>query len=426
MMSEFTPNDRRPSAFTLVELLVAITIASVVTLIALPAIRNALKQNTASRSAEVIRQVFVNARAQAIKSNRPFGVALRRSANTGVNADYCKSLSFMAAPPTYQGDVSTATAVKLAAVGAPTPDPPNILRFGFSRIQCPRLYFEVETYQNSGQMQAIRDVTLRPGAVIYLSDSLGPFRVTGANLKNITHTGVTAMGVELILQTLWPNVPSAQLPFVDGSYYPFEVHGMPMESFLPGVELPRDSAIDLSVSGIGLAGVQFNSQNIRCTTSTDADVALGSDAGFDKVVVMFGPTGDVQQVYTDTWNATTNAYDVQTQLVTGTIYLSIGRSDGILAPETAVGFDTIDAWRGTLPNFASTETVWLSLRTSSGAITLSPQVAPLEPAAAFYTANAITAPPVGTTCANRIEQINVLSLRVINGRRLAKQGAQLQ
>ncbi|MCG8648375.1 MAG: prepilin-type N-terminal cleavage/methylation domain-containing protein [Pirellulales bacterium] len=419
---------RNRIAFTLVELLVALTIASVVTLISLPAIRNILKQHVSARSAEMVHQVFVNARAQAIRSNQPFGVALQRNGDTGENADFCRKLSFVSAPPPYRGDISTARAVKLPQPGT---DPASVLRLGFPQLDYARLYFEVDTFLN-GDVKAKRRVTMRPGATLFLGEAVGPFEILNVGLGNfpLTDSGTPVTGTIISVRSLWPSSPQTaaatqSLRFNDYARYPLDLRGLPIESFLPGVELPRESAIDLSISGIGLGGVQFNSQAIRCNTSTDADMPA-SDAGFDRVVVMFGPSGDVQQVYLEAWNTATSTYDVQSQFVSGTLYFAIGRSDGILAPETAVTFDTADQWRGTLPNYASTETVWLSLRSSSGAVTLSPQSAAMEPATAFYAANSITAPSLGTTCANRSEQINVLSLRAAFARQLAKQGALVQ
>ena len=48
-------------------------------------------------------------------------------------------------------------------------------------------------------------------------------------------------------------------------------------------ELPRDNVIELSISGYGLNGVQFNSEFIRKETSTDGQ-APATLAGFDRVV----------------------------------------------------------------------------------------------------------------------------------------------
>ena len=75
MHKESTQSKR---AFTLVELLIALTIAAVLTAIALPTLKDSMRQNALSRSASVVKGAFINARNQAIRSGRPFGIVIER------------------------------------------------------------------------------------------------------------------------------------------------------------------------------------------------------------------------------------------------------------------------------------------------------------------------------------------------------------
>ena len=68
----------RTIGFTLIELLVALTIASALTVIALPTLKDSMRQNTLSRSASLVKGAFINARSQAIRTGRPFGVVVER------------------------------------------------------------------------------------------------------------------------------------------------------------------------------------------------------------------------------------------------------------------------------------------------------------------------------------------------------------
>ena len=112
---------RRSHGFTLIELLVALTIASVLTAIALPTLKESLRQNALSRSASLVKGAFINARAQAITTGRPFGLVIERRLNdlgSGdpttmdfVPANYATRLYYVQSPIEYRGDVETAIAI---------------------------------------------------------------------------------------------------------------------------------------------------------------------------------------------------------------------------------------------------------------------------------------------------------------------------
>ena len=61
--------------------MVALTIALVLTAVALPKVKEGLKQNVSTRTATMVKATFENARAQAIRTGRPFGVRMHRAEN---------------------------------------------------------------------------------------------------------------------------------------------------------------------------------------------------------------------------------------------------------------------------------------------------------------------------------------------------------
>ena len=69
---------RNENAFTLIEIMIAIAIASVLTAIALPTVKESMRQSINSRSASLVKGALLNARAQALRTGRPFGVVLER------------------------------------------------------------------------------------------------------------------------------------------------------------------------------------------------------------------------------------------------------------------------------------------------------------------------------------------------------------
>ena len=111
------------SAFTIIELLVALVIVSVLTIIALPSLKEAFRQDALARSASVVQSAFLNARAQAMRSGRPFGVVIQRLRNdvgggavSNLNlltANYSTRLYFVQSPMEYQGDIPNASVIPI-------------------------------------------------------------------------------------------------------------------------------------------------------------------------------------------------------------------------------------------------------------------------------------------------------------------------
>ena len=107
-------------AFTLVELLIAITIASALTAIALPTLKDSMRKTTLSRSASLIKGAFINARSQAIRTGRPFGIVVeRRRHQIGSGAastldftlaNYSTRMYYVQSPIEYRGDFQDAVA----------------------------------------------------------------------------------------------------------------------------------------------------------------------------------------------------------------------------------------------------------------------------------------------------------------------------
>ena len=122
----------RDRAFTIVELLVALTIATALTVIALPTLKDSLRQNALSRSASLVKGAFINARAQAIRTGRPFGIVIeRRRNNLGsgtpdqldfLTTNYATRLYYVQTPIEYRGDVTGASAIPIL-VGESIPPP---------------------------------------------------------------------------------------------------------------------------------------------------------------------------------------------------------------------------------------------------------------------------------------------------------------
>ncbi len=92
-----------------------------------------MQQNVASRSATLVKSVLENARTNAIRTGRPYGVILERVTNEVTpgdstndplliaehGANYCRKLSFAQVPFEYRGDVSGAVLTLNTSVSPP-------------------------------------------------------------------------------------------------------------------------------------------------------------------------------------------------------------------------------------------------------------------------------------------------------------------
>ncbi|TWU60104.1 hypothetical protein Poly51_03780 [Rubripirellula tenax] len=411
----------KPSGFTLIELMVALMIASILTLVALPAAKEALRQHTVTRNAEVVRQYFLNARAQAIRQNRPFGVVLKRTATDGVGANYCKQMSFATGVPTYSGD-SVSSVAYVVSYTAST----NVYVLFFPSTGpnlSARMHRDATSFNDASLTAEQRNrVVIRDGALITLDEDFGPMQVGRIRTGTLNVGGTNLDGTFMDVAYPWPNSPplNKSLPLTAGPNYssvPFEIKGFPQQSFLPSVNLSGDAVVDLSVSGIGTAGLQFNREIIGC----DGTTTPYADAGFDQVMIMFDGQGDLDEVIYEQRDTTASIYRMVGRQSIGTIYVAIGRADGVEELENVDTFDTAELYKGQLPNYANPETIWVTVRGNSGAVGMSPQPPAVEDKASYYTARTLS-PPSGVDCALRQSQVDILTQRVIDGRRLARSG----
>ena len=99
----------RPRAFTLIELLIVVLIAMLLTAAAIPLLRPAFQDRKVREATRQLNAMFANAKASATERNRPFGVWFDR---TPGNLNQCLQVFICEVPPPYSGDVLYATVVE--------------------------------------------------------------------------------------------------------------------------------------------------------------------------------------------------------------------------------------------------------------------------------------------------------------------------
>lgn len=420
------------TGFTLVEMMVALTIALVLTVVALPRVKEGLKQNVSARTATMVKATFENARAQAIRTGRPFGVVLHRAASavtpaSNINdpnsindpvyspihgANYCNRLSFVQMAFQYRGDFEGANAVFSNAgvnpsiiclqsqAGLLTAIARNNIRIGDRPVNPGDLV-------SLGELGAAYEVAIpanRPAAIeIYAAIGNEPIDLNGDGVANALDAGVRVW-----LRDRAP-VSEAQSRLQTGDLVTFRFNTTPIASPMGDVPLPGKSIIDLTCSGVGRSVVGFSPRSIsdangiigvNGTPVYDRPYALGSTTAYAyrDVIVMFNGSGQLDSVYLDQYVAnygpdsstTSDDYVFRRVPIASPLSILISEVQGLVLPETisvhperAAAVTTTDVPMtyeprpDVTPNFLNTDYAWLTVSPMSGHVDLSSVANPL-------------------------------------------------
>lgn len=333
----------RVSAFTLVELLVALTIASVLTAIALPTLKDSMRQNSLSRSASIVKGAFINARGQAVRTGRPFGVVIERQrheigSGTADQLDflignYATRLYYVQSPVEYRGDYQDAFAYPVFEdINTGSATDPIVPQFFIPQSSAGLLFAAAAT--GGGNSTAAKNL-INIGTRFSVGNTDYVFEITGLRqLASLNASGTTSLGGSRSLYH--PGVPNsagtlvsfnvlefsprhAQLPgqysggglpgSAAASTFPaglqafqpinFQFLSNPIKAPLAPVSLIGKTVIDLSISGTDGDPVAFNSQAIVDPVPTVDVPPLNADIALNDVIVMFAPDGSLDGVYYD-------------------------------------------------------------------------------------------------------------------------------
>ncbi len=423
------------AGFTLVEMMVALTIALVLTVVALPRVKEGLKQNVSTRTATMVKATFENARAQAIRTGRPFGVRLHRAENavapstsgivddiTSINdpiynathgANYCNRLSFVQMAFQYRGDFEGATAVFSNEGVAPS-------------IIC--------LQSNAGLLTAIArnnillgERPVNPGDLVALGElgtayevwvpagrpaAIEIYSAVGLEDPDLNGDGVTNAldaGVRVWLRNRAP-VTAALSRLQTGDQVTFRFHTTPIASPMAEVPLPGKAVIDLTCSGFGSRVVAFSpraisdANGITSASGTpvyDRPYLRGSVTGYEyrDIIVMFNGSGQLDSVYIDKYlsnygtdNTTeSDDYVYIREAVASPLSMLIAEVNGVVLPESTSVYPerpptvtaanvpvTYEPRTDVLPNFANTDNAWLTISPLSGRVDLSSVASPFK------------------------------------------------
>jgi type II secretory pathway pseudopilin PulG len=255
-------------AMTMIELLVVITIIMVLTAVMIPTIRYQYR-NRALREAERQLNAYIgSAQARAQQLGRPVGIWIERFRNEAIppitgaapelnptlpaNANYAVTVYIAEVPLPYAGDVRDARVQLTANASAWQLNFPatSVLRNPLNPLIRPGDHFQIQLDHRGPFFEARRTAATSNAVYVLTENPVG-------DGTRIPIAATTPAGV------------------------PFQIQRRPTKAFVPPLNLPVGSVIDLSVSGTTAGGYEFLT-----------DVTNGNRP----VIVMFQPSGGIESV----------------------------------------------------------------------------------------------------------------------------------
>lgn len=338
-----TPHRGRPKVsrrhrhgMTLVELLIVVTIMTILLAVAIPRIRPAFQDRNLREASRQVNTFLAGARARAQTVGRPVGVWIEQIDTTETGSRAAQQL-YMAevAAPFSGGLVGTRVTASPAAITLTSPP-------AFAGVPLGRLYFWTDAGMPSPSDAALLANLLEVSEVFTIqfdhrgavypgirapdsaSDPYSPYvfliPIPGGPPPGTTHP---------------PSVPAAP-----GTGVPFAITRGPVRSGVNPITLPADSVIDLAVSGVGSSGNEFNPASTVPALKTP-------------VIITFTPTGGVDYVYAG--NRSYRPF--------GAVHLMIGRRAEVVDPSITNFTDpTLET------NLTNPANLWVSIGHRTGRI----------------------------------------------------------
>ena len=302
-------------AFTLVELLVVMAIILLLAAVTLPSVRSLLHGQKVTQASRMVQAHIESAQARAIASGSHVAVIFER---LGTDNNTATRLSIGQVFPPYQGDITGATGTLSDTSGDGYHD----------QIMVDALYASLVTQGVFGKGDFIQ---FGDRENLYLIDDWASGTPTVIKFFNPPY--ITRASSNYALQ-------ERQLPTTSGSVVPFRIFRKPTKSFVQSTVLPRGTCVDLSVSGIGLSGIQFMS------------------AASLPVMIVFDERGTVAYVTDGTSTP---------ERVAGIIHLLVGRTEQVsTGTPLSVKVDSDPASFNA--NVNDTDNSWVSINPYSGAV----------------------------------------------------------
>lgn len=418
------PTIRR--AFTMVELLIVVAIAMLLIAIAIPFIRPGIETSRLREGARLVNTFINGAKARAADMGRPFGVRLVRSSVDGTgDPNDCYRLQYVEVPPAYSGDFDNATITvgPRHMDGTVTPPVPVLgpliaanpysgyasnVSLSFSAwLNCDTIILENNQSQFSQILHnSIEQFVLNSGETVQEAwDRANKTAVvTPGDSIRFGYQGITYLIVDMYMEiptdpmlapiprlTLapiygdgplagvshWPANPAAGVnqPYTTSQIKPYQIFRKPQVAGATVLELPRNTSIDLALSGNSFGGSEFFANYDpallaagQSGNSPPAGLATSTYSDPTPIDIIFDPNGQMTNLVVRGIVKTTNS----------SVYLHLGRTEHVYsgiggrkgedwssggAPRNEPGSELINS-----ANLKSNDDYWIAIQYPTGAV----------------------------------------------------------
>jgi len=318
----------RRRAMTLIEIMVVIAIIGLLAAVMVPTVKYQYRNRSVKEGQRQLNSFIGAAQARAQQLGRPVGIWIERFSKEApapivggnpalnpilpVGANYAVQIYQAEVPRPYTGDLRDS---RVTVVNNGTD--------------------WVINFPPASALLNPNNPLIRAGERFKIQfDHRGPFH-EAVRLANPVVAGAAEYVLMLDAVSTGGQIPKGAMT---SSGVPYTVHRRPVRSFIAPLRLPQGAVIDLSVSGTGPGGTEFN--------STLA-------AARRPVVVMFHPDGSVGSVY----------FDGKVDRPLGWIHFLVGRQEMVFPTNQLLETDTESA------NLMYNENRWVSINHRTGTVT---------------------------------------------------------
>ena len=289
-------------AMTMIELLVVIAVIMVLTAVMIPTIRYQNRNRALHEAERQLTAYIGSAQARAQQMGRPVGIWIERFRNEAMppiagaaitlnsalpaDANYAVTVYIAEVPLPYSGDVRDARVQLTANASGWVVNFPltSVLRNPLNPLIRPGDHFQIQLDHRGPFFEAQRTLATSTAAYILMENPVG-------DGTRIPIAATSAAGV------------------------PFQIHRRPTKTFVPPLNLPVGSVIDLSVSGTTAGGNEFLTNGVN---------------GNRPVIVMFQPSGGIKSVI----------FNGKIDRPLGWVHLLVGRQNQVFPSAQFIQEDT--------------------------------------------------------------------------------------
>lgn len=378
--------------YSLVEMLIVMTILLMLVVIALPAVKRVMEDGNVREASRQLNAYFAMAKARALQTGRPCGVMMVCDPVLGVTepnptgnvippwpTKQITQMYLAEVPPPYSGGTIGAKGRIMASVQAPT------TAFSFYPLMFNGTNYVPDTISEMPILNSL----IQPGEIVLVRfEFKGPWFVCQYVLPSPTATvpelvyqsttstpvipvGMTSTGAST------PLPPGLSLPNIPG--YTFQIMRMPRRIGNP-LELSAGTCIDVAYSGVGPTNMPSNSLGIPgipgggmydTVNMSAAGLFPGSSSTpkwLRTITVMFTPGGGIDSVFLNNLSFSPAT----------TVHFLIGRADRLNDP---FGTSNTNATRLNMfdpdaSNLANPQSLWVSVSRANGNVVTSDNLPP--------------------------------------------------